>query len=158
MSKVSLDQAKIHPETLELINTEVTASLTRQFDAARNIDTKAIVLVGYAGAAAAFLATRHPQAILAAFAYAAYALAAAFGIWSYAVRGHHNVPDPRELFNGYWTRPKAETLAVLAATRVKAFESNVEEHRRKATRWWFSLATLAIGVTLMVLSLTSTYW
>lgn len=158
MTNISLDQLEDHAETLELINTEVTASLSRQSDAARNIDTKAIALVGYAGAAATFLATRHPQAVLATFAYAAYALAALFGIWSYAVRGHHNVPYPRGLFNEYWTRPRAEALAALAATRAEAFETNAEEHRRKARRWWLSLAALTIGVTLMVLSLTSAYW
>lgn len=153
-----MDQLESHAETLELINTEVAASLTRQSDAMRNIDTKAIVLVGYAGAAATFLATRHPQVILAGFAYAAYALAALFGIWSYAVRGHHNVPCPRELFNRYWTRPRAEALAALAATRAEAFESNAEEHRRKAKRWWLSVTILSVGVALMVLSLASTYW
>ena len=150
----SLHQLENHTETLELINTEVTAGLARQSDAAKNIDAKAIVLVGYTGAAATFLATRHPQAILAVLAYGAYALAAALGIWAYSVHGHHNVPYPRELFNRYWTRSKSEALAALAATRAEAFDSNTEELKRKAKRWWLSLAALAIGIVLMVLSLT----
>jgi hypothetical protein len=35
-------------------------------DASKNLDTKAVLMVGYAGAAAAFLATRHPQPVLGA--------------------------------------------------------------------------------------------
>lgn len=57
--------------------------------------------VGYAAAASSFLATRHAQPVLAALAYAAYGLAAGFGIWAYAVRLYQDVPEPRQLFNGY---------------------------------------------------------
>jgi hypothetical protein len=59
--------------TLELINAEITASIARQASSGRNLDTKAVLLIGYAGAAASFLATRHVQPVLAALAYAAYA-------------------------------------------------------------------------------------
>jgi hypothetical protein len=158
MNEAAPDQPERHAETLELINTEVTASLARQFNSAKSIDTKAITVVGYAGAAATFLATRHAEAILAALAYAAYALAAVFGMWAFALRTYTDVPQPRDLFNGYWTDPKAQVLAALAATRVKAFESNVKEERRKRRRWWLSVASLAVGITLMILSLTSAYW
>lgn len=158
MNEAAPDQLERHAETLELINTEVTASLTRQFSSAQSIDTKAITVVGYAGAAAAFLATRHAEAILAAFAYAAYGLSAVFGMWTFALRTYTDVPRPRDLFNGYWTRPKARVLAALAATRVKAFESNIKEEQRKRRRWWLSVASLAAGMTLMILSLTSAYW
>ena len=67
-------------EALELVNAEVTARLARQSLGGAQIDTKAIVLVGYAGAASAFLATRHFQPVLAAMAFAAYAGAAAAGL------------------------------------------------------------------------------
>jgi hypothetical protein len=96
MNEAAPDQLERHAETLELINTEVTASLARQFSSAQSIDTKAITVVGYAGAAAAFLATRHAEAILAAFAYVAYGLSAVFGMWAFALRTYTDVP-PRGL-------------------------------------------------------------
>lgn len=61
VSEVTPDQLEHHTETLDLINTEVSASLARQFDAGSSIDTKAAILVGYAAAASSFLATRRAQ-------------------------------------------------------------------------------------------------
>jgi hypothetical protein len=158
MSEVPPDQLQHHAETLDLINAEVAASLARQFDSGASIDAKAAILVGYAAVASSFLATRHAQPVLAALAYAAYGMAAGLGLWAYAVRLYQDVPDPRQLFNGYFARPKAQALAALAATRVQAFESNALKHARKARRWWMSIVSLAAGVTLMILALTSAYW
>jgi hypothetical protein len=96
--------------------------------------------------------------VLAAFAYAAYAAAAATGIWSAAVRVYQDVPEPRRLFTEYLARSRAETLAALAASRVDAFESNTRKQARKATGWWISLGCLAVGLILMILAVSSTYW
>src|SRR5258708_10562218 len=73
MSEVTPKEPEPQAETLDLINSEISASLARQSDSGKNIDTKAVVLVGYAVAAAAFLATRHAQPVLAPLAYIAYA-------------------------------------------------------------------------------------
>src|SRR5260370_17645936 len=73
MREVTPKEPEPQAETLDLINSEISASLARQSDSGKNIDTKAVVLVGYAVAAAAFLATRHAQPVLAALAYIAYA-------------------------------------------------------------------------------------
>lgn len=152
------DELTRQAETLDLINTEITASLTRQSDARTSIDSKAVVLVGYTGAVAGFLATRHPQLALAVLAYVAFAAAAAFGIWAYAIRYHEDVPAPRELFNEYWKKPKADALAALAATRAEVFESNAGLEKLKAMRWRLSLISLVVGMVLMVFAITSAYW
>src|SRR5258708_21373026 len=73
MSEVTPKEPEPQAETLDLINSEISASLARQSDSGKNIDTKAVVLVGYAVASAAFLATRHAQPVLAALAYIPYA-------------------------------------------------------------------------------------
>lgn len=143
---------------LDLINTEITASLDRQADASRSLDNKAVLLVGYAGAAAAFLATRHPQRVLGALAFAGYAICAAAGTLTYAVRIRRDVPTPRRLFTAYHDKPQADILAALAATRVQAFEKNAGKHHRKVQLWWISLASLAAGMILMIAALTSAYW
>jgi hypothetical protein len=158
MDEISHDQSLQQVETLELINAEVTASLARQSDAGGSIDTKAVILVGYAAAVASFLATRHAEPVLAMLAYAAYGIAAGFGIWAYAVRFYQDVPEPRQLFNGYLSRPKAEVLAALAATRVEVFESNERKHVRKVRRWQISVVSLVVGVALMLLAMTKAYW
>lgn len=158
MDEVASSEPALQVETLELINTEISASLTRQVNSGASIDTKSVILVGYAAAASSFLATRHAQPILATIAYLAYAAAAGFGIWAYAVRLYQDVPSPRHLFNKYLAQPKSETLAALAATRVQAFENNAAKYKRKARRWQISLISLVVGATAMLLALTSAYW
>jgi hypothetical protein len=158
MSQMTPEELEDHADALELINSEITASLARQAGSGQRLDAKAVLLVGYAGAAASFLATRHAQPVLAAFAYAAFGACVAAGIWTYAVRLYQDVPEPRRLFTDYLPKSRAQILAALAATRVSAFENNVPKHARKARRWWISLGSLVIGMTLMLLALTSTYW
>src|SRR5258708_10263967 len=97
MSEVTPKEPEPQAETLDLINSEISASLARQSDSGKNIDTKAVVLVGYAVAAAAFLATTHAQPVLAALAYIPYSAAASF-------RGR---PDGVSLFSA---RPAPPTL------------------------------------------------
>jgi hypothetical protein len=149
---VTPDELEGHVETLELINAELTARLNRQADSSARIDTKAVALAGYVVVAASFLATQHPQPVLAGLAYAAYAVTFGLSVFVYAVGTYCDVPDPRRLLNRYATRPKAQVLGALAAERVKAFEANARRHKRKAQLWRVTLAALAVGVTLMVVS------
>lgn len=137
-------------ETLELINSELADRLARQAASSAKIDSKATVLTGYALAAASFLATRHPQPVLAGFAYAAYALAAGLSIGANAVGPYRDVPAPRSLFNRYATRPRAETLAALGATRVRVFEDNARRHAHKGRLWLAAAGVLSAGVVLMI--------
>lgn len=157
MTETKAEDLSHHAGTLELINAEVTASLAAQFDSSAKIDTKAAILVGYAGAAASFLATRHAQPVVAALAYVAFGAAAGFGIWAYAVSFYGDVPKPRTLFSRYRARPKAEVLAALAATRVKVVESNAPKLDQKVKRWWVSLGALVVGMTLMVSAIASAH-
>lgn len=48
--------------------------------------------------------------ILATLAYVAFGLMVAFGIWAHAVRLYQEVPDPRQLSDGYYMQPKAQVL------------------------------------------------
>ena len=99
MSDTTSNKPELSTDTLELINTELAGRLTRQAEAGARIDTKAGLLVGYVGAASAFLAVRHAQPVLTWSAFAAFAVAAGFGIGAYAVGTYQDVPDPRRLFN-----------------------------------------------------------
>jgi hypothetical protein len=140
-------------ETFELINAELAERLKRQIDSGKSIDTKAGILVGFASAAAQFLATRHPQPVLAGVAFTAYALAFLFGVWTFAVAAYKDVPVPRWLFEHYLLRSKRDTLSYLAGARVKMFEANEKKHKRKAKRWWISLGFLAVGLVFSVVAI-----
>ncbi len=135
-------------ETLALINTEVTARLERQSSSLDKIDTKAVLLVGYALAAISFLATRSAEIVLAILAYCAFAAAIGFGVAAMSVRAYEDV-EPRPLFTKYARLSLPATLAALGATKVKHFEFNNGQLRRKARRWWASLATLLAGTALL---------
>jgi hypothetical protein len=143
------DEVERQAETLALINSELACRLDRQADCLVKIDNKAVVVIGYALAAATFLATRHAQPGLAACAYGAFAVAAGFGITVVAVRNYQDF-EPRALFTGYAPRSRAATLAVVAAMRVKHFEFNRGRLNTKAWQWWTSLTALLIGTMLMV--------
>jgi hypothetical protein len=128
VSALSPETLEAQADTLELINAEVSASLARQSASSDRIDTKSVFLVGYAGAAASFLAIRHFQPVLGALAFSAYAAAAAFGVLAYSVRLHKDVPEPGQLFRSYLLKPRVQVLAALAATRIQAFEANDRGH------------------------------
>jgi len=153
MNDVTNKRPDLSIDTLELINSELTGRLARQAESGARIDTQAGLLVGYVGAASAFLAVRHSQPVLTWLAFAAFAVAAGLGIAAYAVGTYQDVPDPRRLFNVYAPRPKSAALAALAARRVVAFEANAPKHQRKASLWWASVTALMIGVALMFAAL-----
>jgi hypothetical protein len=136
-------------ETLALINSEIVGRLDRQTDCLNRIDTKAVLVVGYAIAAVSFLATRHAQPLLAGLAYAAFAVAAGCGIATLALR---NYPDIgcRRLVTGYAGGSRAVILAALVANRVEDFEYKKSRLKAKARGWWISLAALLTGTILMV--------
>lgn len=150
MNDVPNKEPELQADTLELINAELIGRLSRQAEAGARIDTKAALLVGYAAAAAAFLATRHSQPVLTWLAFAAFAVSAGFGIAAYAVSAYTETPTPRHLFNQYARQPKTATLAALAARRVGVYESNIRWAQRKARRWWMSLTALMAGIALML--------
>jgi hypothetical protein len=152
---VDPEEVESQIDTLDLINTEVTASLASLSDTGARVDTKAIVLVGYAGAAATFLATWHANTnhILAILAYIAYGAAAACGIGVFAVSTFMIVPDPQELVEGYGKQPKAKTLLSLVATKAQAFKINVSRNTKKVQLWRASLIALACGMPLMLVSI-----
>ncbi|MGH3250201.1 MAG: hypothetical protein ACRDOI_28925 [Trebonia sp.] len=150
---VTPDEVGLQEETLELINSELADRLVRQADSSAKIDTKATALTGYAIAAASFLATQHPQPVLAGCAYGAYAVAVGFSITGSSVGRHDDPPAPRPLFNRYAARSRTEVLAALGATRVRAFEANAGRYHRKARLWYAATAALTAGAVLMIIAI-----
>jgi hypothetical protein len=150
-------QADAHAETLAFLNTELAGRLERQSDSLDKLDTKAVLVVGYALAAVAFLATRSAELILAILTYIAYAAAAGFGLAAVAVRKYHDI-EPRVLFSQYWDRSAATAAAALAVQRVEHYEFNDSRLKAKTCQWKISVAALLIGTMLMTAAiLVQTY-
>lgn len=146
---MNLEKLERQTETLALINDELTSRLARQSDSLTKIDNKAVLVIGYALAAASFLAVKHAQPTLTALAYVAYAAAAGFGIMALVIRNYADI-EPRPLLTRYSSQSRAATLAVLTANRVQDFELNRSYQQTKARRWQMGLAALLLGTMLMV--------
>ncbi len=142
-------------DTLELINRELAARLDRQDQSGSKIDTKATLLAGFIATAAQFLATRHGQPVLAIIAFAAYAAGFGLAVAALAIAPYKEV-EPRRLLDGYAMRSKQQTLAFLAAARVRISERNKQKYERKAAFWWLSLAALAIGLVFSAAAIVQT--
>jgi hypothetical protein len=143
------DEVEQQVETLDLINTELSASHDRQFDALDKIDAKVVVIIGYVVAAGVFLATRQAQPILEGFAYAAFLVALGFGVKAYAIRNYKDI-DPVALVLKYPPMTRAQTLAALGAKRARNFGHNQKLHKAKADNWTRCLIALLAGSVLMV--------
>jgi uncharacterized membrane protein YccC len=136
-------------ETLDQINAEIAAAHDRLDYALASADAKTLVVVGYALAAAAFLATQHPELVLAVLAYVVLAVAIGFGILAYRIRDLREI-EPRAVFNAYYKQDKATLLRAIAATRARQYEHNKNQLNAKVTLWWRSLAMLLLGTVLMI--------
>jgi hypothetical protein len=141
-------------DTLELVNKEVLDRLTRLSASGSQVDTKSALVAGVAATATQFLATRQaPQPTFSALAFTAFAIAFATAVAAYAVTRHQDVPDPNDLAQNFVQRTKAETLAVLIATRARTFKVNIKKHRRKVRLWWVSVCFLSLGLALSTLAI-----
>jgi hypothetical protein len=137
------------PDALERIYTEIAAAYDRLSDALVSIDAKTVLVVGYALAASAFLATQHVQKALEILAYVSFGLAVLFAIFAYAVRNYQEL-EPRIIFNDYYDKKNAQLLRELSATRVRHYEHNKNLLHAKVRHWWRSLTMLILGTVLMI--------
>jgi hypothetical protein len=144
------DSLEPHVETMTLINAEISARLDRQSDLLGKIETKAGLLLGYTIAASSFLSTRNFQPALGGFAYGLFTVAAIAGVYALAVRNYQDI-EPDGLI-AYSNQSPARTLAMLIATRGRAFDLNKDRQLRKARAWWTCLAAVIAGSALMVAS------
>ncbi|MGH3408368.1 MAG: hypothetical protein ACRDRJ_38630 [Streptosporangiaceae bacterium] len=136
-------------ETLTFLNNQISGRMDRQSESLDRIDTKAALVIGYAGAAVTFLATRHPQPTLAGLAYVGYGIAAAFGLAALFVRSYRYL-DPRALLDEHAGSAMAVALAEVAATSVIMFETNDRQQGRKVRHWKLSVVALLAATALLV--------
>jgi hypothetical protein len=146
---------------LMLVNDELKHRLDAQADSAKGIETKAVILIGFAATAIQFLVSHNHRPVWAAFASAAYGIAFATGLWAIRLRHFKAVPEPAFLGAKYEAALAANNVAIreyllvsLVGTRVDTFAKNDAKIVTKARSWWLSLFALAAGVVLSVVALT----
>ncbi|MBZ6107956.1 hypothetical protein KVH20_37110 [Streptomyces olivaceus] len=149
MPPAELEEQK---DTLELLNSEAASRLTRQSESLAKIDTKAVLLIGFAATAAQFLATRAHHDVLAYCALAAYAVTLLTGVQTIRVAEHKEL-ELRPMLAAHVRSPKSRVLAELAATRASIFEQNKRRHECMARYWTVSLWSLIAGLSLSTAAL-----
>jgi hypothetical protein len=138
--------------TLHFINTEIGAALDRQSHALDQIEAKTAVVVGYAVAAAAFLATRPFEWILGVAGYLMLALSVGYAIRSYWT-GRYPEISPSELFNRYYDKEVDDVVRAVAASRALHYDQTAKTLHTKVGSWNRSLRALVAATALMVAAL-----
>jgi len=146
-------------DVLKLVNAELTARIARQDASMTRVETKAVVTIGFAVAAAQFLATRDlfksPLSILfGLLAFMAYLLAFAIGIWSIRVAKFADLEGSWLL--GLAEQPHVNVLRKLSWSRKNVVDQNKKAAERKARLWWRSLGLLTAGLVSSVLCVVQT--
>lgn len=123
------------------------------------VETKAVVVIGFAVTAAQFLATRNPfksplSILFGLLAFIAYAAAFGIGIWSTRVAKFADL-------DGAWLRslaeqPQLDVLHKLIASRKHLVEKNKRFADRKGMAWWWSLAMLTAGLVSSIACIVQT--
>lgn len=134
---------------LELLSSELAGRLARQEDANGKVDTKVAFLLGLIATATQFLASRHPQPVLGALAFAGYALAFGLGVPALVIRPFREL-EPRALYDSYGLKSKPETLLMLCAVRVNNYEKNNATHEAKSKWWWRSFIVTIVALVVSV--------
>jgi hypothetical protein len=138
-------------ETLELVNAELAQRQAGQTAAAAAVQTRALLLLGFAAVAAQFLATRDGEPVLQLGAFTAYAVSAAAGLAALAVRPSPPGPTVDALLQEYAGQPRDDALARLAAARAVALREDAARQRRRTQWWWVALIALTVATVLSIL-------
>jgi hypothetical protein len=142
-------------ETLRLLDEETKYRLSLQREATNRVETKTIVLVGFAATAAQVVAANRSSAdrpwMVAALC--GYAVAFIAGVWASRVRAYWDAPKVDALAEKYGDVWVEQALAALIGTRVVAVGKNGQSHRRRVRLWWLCLAGLTAGLVLSTIAL-----
>lgn len=138
------------PETLRLLNEEVSARAGRLDASTARLDTKATTLLGFILAACTFLTTQPIGGWWKVPAYAAFVAAAMLGFQSMRPRKFKDAPEPDAVLQFLAQRPETVALTLILEAKVRAFKDNQATHERKANSWRRCLAAFSLAVVFMI--------
>lgn len=137
---------------MEVVSSEFDALRTLQADSIQALDTKAGVVLGFAGTIMAVLAVmqRADTTWLSIVGFLLIAVAAGLGVWAMLPRDFHYWPKPSVLLNDYMLKdPDAPTTGSreqILADKVNAYEQNEKILAGKARLVTWSAVSLGAGI------------
>ncbi len=131
---------------LELIHDEVKQRLQAQMKAIERIETKAVVLAGFAATAVQLMLSRqaHTRLWLLAVSLLALSFLASLGVIT--LTRYQDPPSPQALVEKYEEVRKVDTLARVVGMKVEAYALNALPARRKVVLSWCSVVLLIAGL------------
>jgi len=138
------------PETLRLLNDEVSARAARLDANTARLDTKATTMLGFILAACTFLATQPIGGWWKVPVYGVFVAAATLGFQSMRPRKFKDAPQPDAVLQFLAQRPETVALTLILEAKAQAFKENQMTHERKANSWRWCLATFTLAVVFMV--------
>jgi hypothetical protein len=156
------DEPRANPprEQLELIDAELRGRAEAQSAEVEGLDRKASTTLAACGVVLGLVLTNACQFHDAAWAarslflgaLVALAVGLVAGVGAIWPRRAKIVPAPRRLIEGYYTKSRPDTLAVLISTRLRAFEDNKNVSRSKVLWLRAQMILLACGGIALVLA------
>jgi hypothetical protein len=136
--------------SLELVAEEVEAQLTTQLRHFEGLDTKAGIVLGFAGVLVAL--SGKAEGLLPTVGFGLAVLAALFSVSAFLPRGFP-VLDVTQLREEYLTAEREFTTLYLLDTRVEMWRQAAEILRSKAFRLKLALVSLAVAVIAFTASI-----
>jgi hypothetical protein len=128
---------------------QAAAKLQQQIDWADSLDTKASIVIGFAGVVLAVAADSGiSRTLLRTGAMLALLAPAALGLWAYRLTLYDVPPDVQALWEKYYDVHLTTVKETLTSTLVEACASNRARLQSKAT--WLTRAQAALFIALAV--------
>lgn len=137
-------------ETLELLLGQVVTRQEHVRSATERVETKSVVLLGFAVTAAQLVLDRDVESGYLRWALGAFGVAVVAALYSVALRAFFDSPRPRAMADHLWQFSKEAALIELLGNAVVAFERNRDSHKKRVIGWWVALTFLTIGATLSI--------
>lgn len=137
---------------MEVVSAEFDALRTLQADSIQALDTKAGVVLGFAGTIMAVLAVMQQTDTtwLSIIGFLLIAVAAGLGVWAMLPRDFHYWPKPSVLLNDYMLKdpdvPTTGSREQILADKVNAYEQNEKILAGKARLVTWSAVSLGAGI------------
>jgi hypothetical protein len=139
----------------QLIGAAICQVADLQRTAIERLEVKATVLFGFVATAVPLFAAQHAEnAVLRAFAFAAYAVAGLAALVAARPYMSGETPPPRDFVWGFLADPQPPVVVArwLMASRVVAYEENECAHRLKGGLTWIALVAFVVAAVLSVWS------
>jgi hypothetical protein len=143
------------PETLELIYNEVRDALNMQFQSMEGLNTKASVIIGFAGVIIGISLQLYSQSnsYLFGSCMTLFMISIFLSFSAYKVKDYKRAPKPRELTVKYLNEDEKKVKKQLIDYFIQSFEDNKTKIEEKVKYINYSLIFLFLGLIVLISSI-----